>query len=184
MEIQSSKSPAREASGVWWLLLLGFAIMLFLSTGIFSSFRGRAVVAVERQPIEFNHRLHLEEVGLECTDCHESSESETFSGMPTAETCAFCHEEATGESEEEARLVKLLQEGAPLVWQPLFRQPSHVFYSHRRHVGVAEIECEACHGNIAAKERPPRRVRRLTMDDCLQCHEEGGVAGDCTTCHR
>jgi len=184
VEIQNSKHPAGEVSRAWWLLLLGFGIMFSLSTGILSSFRSRTVVAGGPQPIEFNHRLHIEEVGLECTDCHESFESETFSGMPTAETCAFCHEEATGESPEEARLVKLLQEGSPLVWQPLFRQPSHVFYSHRRHVGVAGIECEVCHGKFASKQRPPRRVRRLTMDDCLQCHQEGGVASDCTTCHR
>lgn len=167
----------------WWLVVLGFAAFFVLWTLGLGLFRDRAVVRA-RQPIEFNHRLHVEEAGMACTDCHEFYESEAFSGMPTAETCAFCHEEVAGESREEARLVELLQAGSPLEWQPLFRQPSHVYYSHRRHVGVAGLECEACHGAIATSKRPPRRVRKLLMDECLECHLDGDAATDCTACHR
>jgi len=171
-------------AGQWWLPALGFVLFFFLSTATFSLLGNRAVSRAGPQPIEFNHRLHTQDLEIECIDCHEFYEAETFSGLPTAETCAFCHEEVAGESQEEARLVKIIQEGAPLVWQPLYRQPSHVFYSHRRHVVVGGMECEGCHAAIAASERPPRKVRTLTMDNCLDCHLEAGAGTDCTNCHR
>lgn len=162
---------------------IAFPIFFVLSTALLTVFGTRPQPKAE-QPVQFNHRLHVEDLGLECTDCHPYYEDETFSGLPSADACAFCHEEAQGENPEEAKLLRLLADERPLDWQPLFRQPSHVFYSHRRHVAVAELECEACHGPIATSEAPPRRVDKLDMDGCIDCHEQQGVANDCTSCHR
>lgn len=163
---------------------IGFVTFLLLTAG-FSALSspgstGRAVA----QPVEFNHRLHVEDLGLDCAECHEFVETEAFSGLPSADTCSLCHEEAQGESPEEAKLVALLGEGQPLEWGRLFRQPAHVYYSHSRHVAVAELECEQCHAGIAASERPPRRARRLSMDGCIECHDSSGVEAGCTSCHR
>ncbi len=163
---------------------IGFPIFFVLTTALFTVFRSQSFQAQAEQPVEFNHRLHVEDVGLECTECHPYYEDETFSGLPGADACSFCHEEAQGEDPEETKLVQLLMDGEPLEWRPLFRQPSHVFYSHRRHVTVAELECEACHGSIATSEAPPRRVETLDMDGCIECHEQQGVGNDCTSCHR
>ncbi len=140
--------------------------------------------AETRQPIAFNHRVHVQDNGMECSECHDSYEKETFSGLPGADLCSFCHAEAQGESVEELKLVAMLEEGKPLEWKRLFRQPSHVFYSHRRHVAVAGLECETCHGSFAETARPPARVERLEMDDCLDCHRRQGASEDCTACHR
>ncbi len=163
---------------------IGFPVFFVLSSSVLTLSRTRLAQEWAGQPVEFNHRLHVEDLELECTTCHEFYESETFSGMPSPEACAFCHEEAQGESAEEAKLAGLLSEGKPLAWQRLFRQPPHVFYSHRRHVVVAGIACETCHGAIASSERPPRWVAKLDMDGCMACHEEQQVADDCTNCHR
>lgn len=137
-----------------------------------------------RQPIAFNHLKHAKELDLACSSCHLTVEKEAFSGLPDAEVCAFCHSEPQGKSEEEKKLVDLLKAGVPLSWVPLFRQPPHVSYSHRRHVVVAKIDCPVCHGAIAAATVPPGRVKRLRMDDCVSCHRRSGVSTDCTTCHR
>jgi hypothetical protein len=137
-----------------------------------------------RQPISFNHKKHVKDLDLGCTTCHLTVEKEAFSGLPTAEVCAFCHAEPQGKSAEEAKLVALLKAGTPLEWNRLFRQPAHVFYSHRRHVVVAKIQCAVCHGSIALTTSPPGRVRRLRMNDCLGCHRKSGVSTDCTACHR
>ena len=164
--------------------ILGF-LVFFLSTSAVLTFRNLQPSGDSAQPIAFNHRLHTQELELECTACHEFYEEEAFSGLPTADTCSFCHsEDSLGESPEDAKLVKLLATGEPLEWQPLFRQPSHVFYSHRRHVVVAGIECEVCHGDIAMAEVPPTRVETLTMEACLDCHNEHQAETDCTGCHR
>ena len=143
-----------------------------------------ATSAKALQPIRFNHRKHVDELELGCLTCHTSYEKETFSGLPAADLCSTCHSEAQGKSAEEARLVKLLQSGAPLEWEPLFRQPSHVFYSHRRHVVGARLACPTCHGAIAKTVAPPASVRRLRMQDCIDCHRRSGTPADCTNCHR
>ncbi len=140
--------------------------------------------AVARQPISFNHKKHVAELELGCTTCHLTVETEAFSGLPDAEVCAGCHLEPQGKSEEEKRLVEMLKKGTALAWEPLFRQPAHVFYSHRRHVIAAKLQCRVCHGAIADTTAPPGRVVRLVMDDCISCHRRQKVSTDCTACHR
>lgn len=136
------------------------------------------------QPVAFNHQKHVKELGLECSTCHVTVETEAFAGLPDAALCASCHEEPQGKSAEEASLVALLKAGKPLDWTPLFRQPAHVNYSHRLHVVVAKIECKTCHGSIAQTTAPPDRVRKLRMDDCLGCHKGRKAVTSCTECHR
>ena len=164
--------------------ILGF-LLFFVGSSLVLSLRDRQPSAGPAQPLPFNHRLHVEELELECTTCHEFVEDETFAGRPTAETCSFCHSEDTvGDSPEDQKLVDFLASGEALEWKPLFRQPSHVFYSHRRHVVVAGIECAVCHGDIASRETLPTKVERLTMEVCLDCHQELQAGEDCTDCHR
>lgn len=82
-------------------------------------------------------------------------------------------------------MTELLEQGDPLRFRKLFRLADHVFYTHRRHVGIAEIECEACHGAIAETERPPKRaLLKIDMDFCLKCHREQEATLDCNACHR
>ncbi len=82
-------------------------------------------------------------------------------------------------------MTELLEAGDPLRFNKLFQLPDHVFYTHRRHVGIAELECANCHGAIAETERPPERALvRVSMDSCMDCHREQGQTLDCNACHR
>lgn len=68
---------------------------------------------------------------------------------------------------------------------------------------AAKIECQTCHGPMETLDRPPpRALKKLTMDDCMNCHEtwrwpaeeaEAGlrkmamarkISNDCGACHR
>ncbi len=175
----------RRGSGRWSFAATAAGFLVsFLAAGAVG-LAGLAMPSPRlRQPIAFDHRLHAKENGIECTTCHAFFGVETFSGLPAADTCAACHAEAIGQTAEEARLVSLLRAGEPLAWRPLFSEPRHVFFTHRRHVAVARIGCEACHGAFAEARAPPERVRRLRMQDCLGCHRQAGAAVDCTVCHR
>ena len=158
------------------LVVAGFAAAFVLAGGATTALtlrgqRGFFRSAV-RQPISFNHKKHVTELDIACTTCHVTVETEAFSGLPDAEVCAGCHLEA------------LLKKGTALAWKPLFRQPAHVFYSHRRHVIAAKLQCHVCHGAIADTTAPPVRVRRLVMNDCVSCHRKARVSTDCTACHR
>lgn len=137
------------------------------------------------QPIAFNHRLHVEELGSECTDCHLYARTGMRATIPNLEVCSDCHEEAQTESPEEARLVEYIQTAVPIPWRKVYWVPDHVYFSHRRHTAIADIDCSTCHGAIEAKETPvTRRDVRLTMGRCMACHEETGTSNDCILCHR
>lgn len=166
-------------------LLIGIVTLVMGAAGFAAGRTLLRPAGATRQPVAFNHRLHVEEVELECNTCHEYYETSQHSGLPGLEICMACHEEAMTESPEEQRLLELAASGQPAVFQKLFRMPDHVYYSHREHVTLAGIECETCHGDVAdTTVPPPVTLVNITMDTCLDCHAERGVKTDCTHCHR
>ncbi|MEJ2086119.1 MAG: cytochrome c3 family protein [Acidobacteriota bacterium] len=137
------------------------------------------------QPIAFNHRLHIEDVGLECTDCHLYAETGVRATIPNIEVCADCHAEAQSDSPEEARLVEYIQSESLVPWRKIYRVPQHVYFSHRRHTSLGEIPCQTCHGQMESRETPVTRAEvAVTMDFCMTCHEQAGASNDCQFCHR
>lgn len=137
------------------------------------------------QPIAFNHLRHTGELQLPCDFCHKYVRTGAHSGLPGGDTCSLCHLTVQGETQEAARLTELLQSGEPLAFNKLFRLPDHVFYTHRRHVAIGELDCSLCHGGIAESEEPPERALvEIKMAYCVECHGERGVTTDCTACHR
>ncbi len=136
------------------------------------------------QPIQFSHKKHIEQ-DIECADCHQNFATATFSGLPTTELCMDCHEDDSSDDPEMIKLLAFAAEGRNVPWQRVYAVADHVFYSHRRHVAVAELTCSQCHGAIAETIAPPSYpLVDQTMDWCLQCHEERGVSSDCIHCHR
>ena len=151
-------------------------------------------VAAERheQPVQYNHKVHAEELGIDCSSCHEGTESRRRAGFPPDDVCAACHSSAQSDSPEEAKLIELLEAGRPLPWWPVTRLAPHVLFSHQRHVVVGNIECSACHGDMRARTVPIsepviRFDGRSGMLRCIGCHVESGspYAGtSCVDCHR
>lgn len=136
------------------------------------------------QPIAFNHQLHVEELGSECSDCHQHVLTGARATIPNITVCADCHEEAQGESAEEARLVEYIQAGEPIPWVKIYTVPDHVYFSHRRHAAIAAIDCAECHGEVGKRTEPVvRPAVRITMDHCMDCHEASGASNDCIWCH-
>lgn len=137
------------------------------------------------QPIAFNHLKHTKDLQLACEFCHQYVTSGAHAGLPGSETCAICHQVRQGESPEAARVTELLTAGTAFRFNKLFRLPGHVNYRHRRHVGIAKLECRNCHGGIAETVRPPSRALvRIDMDFCLACHRARQQSLDCVACHR
>ncbi len=167
-----------------WRLIAPVAVAVFVLSAAGSFVVARMWRSAVVQPVAFNHRKHVRENKIDCSTCHQYFDTQTFSGLPAIDVCATCHSEPLGKSAEEQKVVKLVRDNRPVVWNSLFRQPSHIFYSHRRHIVKAKLKCERCHGDIADTVTPPVRVVRLKMNDCIACHEARGVAADCTTCHR
>lgn len=161
--------------------LVLFVLLVLLAVGVALSLPTLSI----SQPIAFNHRLHVQDVGSECTDCHLYAATGVRATIPNVDVCSNCHEEAQTESPEEARLVEYIRTGEPIPWRKIYRVPDHVFFSHRRHTAIGGIECATCHGAVGEREAPvTRQAIRLSMNRCMSCHDDAGVSNDCLLCHR
>ncbi|GAB4157587.1 MAG: cytochrome c3 family protein [Planctomycetota bacterium] len=175
-------------SGSWTPFFVVTFWSLLIATGLAASvtFFGstnldpRPVV----QPVQFNHKKHVEDAGLECESCHQGCKEGVHSGLPGLAACSLCHTEPQGESEAEKVIVRLVDEGKEPEWTSLFRQETYVFFSHRRHTTVAKLECKECHGDMGSSTEPPPTRMPVRMYQCWDCHERKHAPNDCTTCHR
>jgi predicted CXXCH cytochrome family protein len=132
------------------------------------------------QPLAFNHARHK---GVTCTVCHRGAETAARASIPQGDLCLKCH--ATAPLPQAQGLWDAATKGARLPWTRVTHVPDHVYFSHRRHVGLARLECLSCHADIGARTAPPGRAPlRLDMDSCLACHRSEGATLDCAACHR
>ena len=165
----------------FWILLAGVALMQVVFT-LFPSLVGRASIT---QPIAFNHQKHAGELSLPCTTCHQSVEAQSFAGLPQTETCVTCHAAPLTKSPEEEKIRQYATKGEKIPWQRIYRVPGNVFFSHRRHVVLAKVECATCHGKMAEQTTPPTRpLVNQTMAWCIACHQERRASVDCNACHK
>ncbi|HLF13801.1 MAG TPA: cytochrome c3 family protein [Bacteroidota bacterium] len=139
-----------------------------------------------KQPIAYNHRVHIENAGLKCQECHLYVETMASATLPSIEICRTCHETAPlSESQEELALLKYVSEEKEIPWVNIYQVPDHVYFSHRRHVVGGELECSACHGMVSAMTAPVTSAfLEVTMENCMDCHRSKNVSNDCLSCHR
>ena len=70
-------------------------------------------------------------------------------------------------------------------WNRVYSQPDYVFFSHRRHVVVAKLDCANCHGDMGSLSSPPiRPAVDQSMDWCMNCHQQRQASTDCVSCHK
>lgn len=146
------------------------------------------------QPIAFNHRLHLERVqGISCPDCHQFVTTQTYAGLPSKFLCFGCHDPDADETDTEAdafkpqfaTLMGFADTDGDIPWQRVTTIREDVFFSHRRHVIVGKLDCRECHPKMPDRTRPPTRgPMKMTMDECISCHEQNQASVDCIACHR
>ena len=208
-EINMSEKQEKKKQGnkaVIALFILGFALSLFVGWVLFP----KILYKTKKQPIDFNHAIHIDEVDDSCNSCHFFREDGTFSGIPKLTQCIDCHEEVIGENTEEEKFVnEYVKKEKEVPWLSYSKQPNCVFFSHIVHTKKAEMKCETCHGNIGTSEHSKEyKENRITgysidiwgrkiagfagkysesskMDDCARCHKEKtGSQGSCFQCHK
>ncbi len=156
-------------------LIIGFLLLLIFINSSLSS--------KSKQPILFNHKSH-QKAGIECSTCHPFFKEQRFSGLPSVTTCMECHKDPLTQNPEEEKIREFHKNGKPLHWSRLYEQPDHVFFSHRRHVVLAKMDCKDCHGPIEESETPPTRPWvKMTMKWCMDCHTKTKASNDCMVCH-
>jgi hypothetical protein len=212
---QKISSSETEGSGSGAEGGAGGPIILFFALGLIASLIVGWVIfpqilySQKKQPIDFNHALHNDEVDNGCESCHFLREDGSFSGVPTLSQCIDCHEEVNGEDPEEEKFVNdYVAREREVPWLVYSRQPDCVFFSHVAHVNLAQMDCETCHGpfgeseslkiyeenritgysrdiwggNIAGFKR--NTWDRMKMDDCSECHQKEDVDQNSVQTHR
>jgi hypothetical protein len=136
------------------------------------------------QPLAFNHAKHTG--ALTCVACHVGVTTGAKATLPSVDICIKCHAQAPKSvTPAEWQAIQQTVPGAPPPWIPVTRLPSHVRFSHNRHVTLGGLACESCHGDIGTRTAPPTRTPlRIEMKTCLACHQKEGASEDCAGCHR
>lgn len=169
----------------------------------------KALYKSQSQPLAFNHKVHADKAGLECSGCHDTRTDGSFSGIPGISNCAGCHSEPQGQTAAEKQLVRdYVTPNREIPWLAYYRQPSNARFSHVRHVKAGKLSCETCHAGHGKSEHLPlfeqnrisgysrniwgAKMLRVNlapgggmkMSDCESCHAQRGVETGCLGCHQ
>ncbi|WP_372775728.1 cytochrome c3 family protein [Mangrovibacterium sp.] len=139
---------------------------------------GRSQDYAPDQPIKFSHKVHAGDNQIDCMYCHHTAEDSKSAGIPAMNLCMNCHvivREGTHSGKFEiAKIVDAVENNKPVEWVRLHNLPDHVYFSHAQHVGVAEIDCQKCHGQVEEMDIM-RQDSDLSMGWCVSCHRETDV---------
>ncbi len=121
-----------------------------------------------KQPVEYSHKLHAGDLGMDCRYCHTSVERATHANVPPTQTCMNCHKLVKPESEKLTLVRESAASHVPLQWVRVNNMPGYVYFEHASHIN-AGVACISCHGNVAQME-VVSQAQPLSMGWCLDCH--------------
>ena len=132
-----------------------------------SSYNTGAFVARE-QPVQFSHKHHVADDGIDCRYCHTSVETSAFAGIPPTRTCMNCHSQMFADSPYLEPVRESFRTGKPIKWLRVHDLPDFAYFNHSIHVNKG-VGCSTCHGRID-KMALTYQVASLQMEWCLECH--------------
>ena len=124
---------------------------------------------VERQqPIQFSHKHHVGDDGIDCRYCHSTVETSAFAGLPSTEVCMGCHKQIWSDSPYLEPVRASLRNGKPMEWIRVHDLPDYAYFNHSIHVNKG-VGCSTCHGRV---DQMPiaYQTSTLQMEWCLECH--------------
>ena len=124
-------------------------------------------VAIQ-QPVQFSHRHHAGELGIDCRYCHTGVERAAYAGIPPTRTCMNCHAQIWADSPILEPVRASLRNDRALTWIKVHDLPDFVYLNHGIHVSKG-IGCVSCHGRVDQMNQV-RQAFSLQMEWCLDCH--------------
>lgn len=181
---------SQGGGGFFIFLVLGLVGSLLFGWVVYP----QLIYSKKLQPVAFNHKVHMENAGMACTDCHSYRKDGSFKGLPTTADCAQCHADVTGgktpgEKAIDEFVKEYVQKNKEVPWLVYQYQPDNVYFSHLAHEGFA---CTSCHPDVAKTTTPPAYYENrlsgysnvtMRMWQCERCHAELQVANGCYVCH-
>ena len=120
------------------------------------------------QPVEFDHRHHVQDDGIDCLYCHSSATSSPTAGIPSTDLCMGCHNQIWNQSPMLEPVRRSYFSGMPIAWNRVDDLPDFVYFNHAIHTNKG-FGCATCHGRVDTMGRV-YQVSDLSMGWCLNCH--------------
>ena len=122
------------------------------------------------QPVQFDHRHHVQDDLIDCRYCHSSVDKAASAGIPPTELCLACHSQVWNKSPLLDQVRASWFTGKPIAWTRVHKLPDFVYFNHAIHV-TKGVGCVECHGRVDQMAAIEQAVP-LTMGFCLGCHRE------------
>lgn len=120
------------------------------------------------QPVQFSHKHHVGDDGIDCRYCHTTVETMASAGFPPTKTCMNCHSQLFSNTQYLEIVRASWRDNQPIKWTRVHDLPDFAYFNHSIHVNKG-VGCSTCHGRV--DEMPLMwNVASLQMEWCLACH--------------
>lgn len=121
-----------------------------------------------QQPVQFSHKHHVGDDGIDCRYCHQTVETTASAGMPPTQTCMNCHSQIWSDSPYLEPVRASFRDNKPIEWERVHDLPEFTYFNHSIHIAKG-VGCSTCHGQI---DNMPAvfQENTLQMEWCIACH--------------
>ena len=158
--------------GAAWLLFTAFSL---------TGYAFQPDANAPKQPIDFNHKLHVTDQKQTCVSCHAETDGGELVDMPDLPKCMSCHASINPRTPAEQKLAAFAKQNREVDWVRVYQIPTFVRFSHRQHA-QAGTKCDVCHGPVGTRVSLWRE-KQLSMGECMTCHRQSNASIDCGSCH-
>ena len=120
------------------------------------------------QPVQFDHRHHVGDLGIDCRYCHDGVETSPRAGIPAVSVCMNCHVQVWNKSPILEPVREAYFKNQPILWNRVYKLPDFVYFDHSIHVAKG-VGCVECHGRVD-KQPAIEKMQPMSMTFCLDCH--------------
>jgi hypothetical protein len=129
---------------------------------------------VRDQPIQFSHKHHAGDDGIDCRYCHTSVETSAVAGIPPTKTCMNCHSVLFNNVGYLEPVRESYRSDKSIEWVKVHRLADFAYFNHSIHVNKG-VGCSTCHGQV--NQMPLMfQANTLLMQWCLDCHRNPEMA--------
>ena len=154
------------------IFLAGLALTAVLGLARSPYFTRQNVVRT--QPVQFSHKHHAGDDGIDCRYCHTSVETSATAGIPPTKTCMSCHSVLFNNVGYLEPIRESYRTDTSIQWVKVHRLADYVYFNHSIHVSKG-VGCSTCHGSV---DQMPLmfQANSLLMEWCLNCHRNTEMA--------
>ncbi len=148
------------------VVLGGVAFLAYTQIARSSYLTGRYLE--KQQPVQFSHKHHVGDDGIDCRYCHQTVETTASAGMPATQTCMNCHSQIWSDSPYLEPVRASYRDNKPIEWERVHDLPEYTYFNHSIHIAKG-VGCSTCHGTI---DNMPAvyQENTLQMEWCIACH--------------